>query len=141
MIALRMSAPGLRSRYVGCGNEAVSAFAPCVLVVPPPHPAYRILTLGAKPKTAFSRAALHAIATALHRALGRKDRCCIAIVGPLFVKQPEGLGEALHSAPSETGMPKVIGLCPPQVSGALISERCAKDHNTSRSLAGCLYGF
>jgi hypothetical protein len=53
MIALRMNAPGLRSRYVDQGIDAVLAVAPRVLVVSLPWSAYRILTLGVTPKTAF----------------------------------------------------------------------------------------
>lgn len=53
MFALRMNAPGLRSRYVDQGIDAVLAVAPRVLVVSLPWSAYRILTLGVTPKTAF----------------------------------------------------------------------------------------
>jgi hypothetical protein len=142
MIALRMNAPGLRSRYVGTGCERLfdrRVKWPCSCTSP--VPAYRILPLGVSFKEAFSisRAAPHAIAMRLHRRLGAKDRCTCDSVRPLNQYQPEGLVSALHSITSKTGMPKVVGLYPPQVSGALISQRRANYRNAGRPLAGWLY--
>jgi hypothetical protein len=190
MIALRMNAPGLRSRYVDGGTDAVLAVAPCVLVVPPPPSAYRILTLGVTPKAAFfmgalwcvdgcwracnqwllilsapvgirspyvraavktcgapqsiyenSRAGLSPLAVRLHGRLRVEHRCTCDSVRPLNQCQPEGLVSALHSITSKTGMPKVVGLYPPQVSGALISQKRANDKNAGRPLAGWRYSL
>jgi hypothetical protein len=205
MIYPRMSAPGLRSRYVERDTEAVLAFASCVLVEPPSRSAYRILTLGAKPRTAFFMGVLkggwnslrvpstdcklygnavsyapkrigyslrilngatarygsprRGIETEAQQPFARPSKhLCYSRAGlrslvracmgcaeeytaaacdsrpPLY--QPEGLVCALHSVPSETGKPKVIGLYPSQVSDALISEKGAKGLNAGRSLAG-----
>jgi hypothetical protein len=77
-----------------------------------------------------------ASAMSLHGLLGRIHRCSCDSAPPLDRHRPEGLGDALHGAPSETGKPKVMGLYPPQVSGALISESSAKGNNAGSSLAG-----
>jgi hypothetical protein len=77
MIALRMNAPGLRSRYVRTGTDAFLAGASSGLVVDlPPVPAYRILPLGVPPKGAFSisRAGLSPLAVRLHGRLRAKHR-------------------------------------------------------------------
>lgn len=169
MFATRMSAPGLRSRYVERGTDAVLAVAPSVLVAPPPRSAYGILTLGATPKAAFfmgvfgasSGWTLVSLATTAkdpraggspeniyeHSCAGLRSlvRACMGCAEeytaaacdsrcPLY--QPEGLVCALHSVPSETEKPKVIGLYPSQVSDALISQKGAKGLNAGRSLAG-----
>jgi hypothetical protein len=144
MIALRMSAPGVMIRYVRAKNgrffdRCVKWPCNCCFFAP----AYRIIPLGVPFKEAFSisRAVLRTLAAALHRALGVKDRCTCDSVRSLNQCQPEGLVSALHSITSETGMPKVVGLYPPQVSGALISQRRAKGITSGRPLAGWWYSL
>jgi len=92
-----------------------------------------------------SIAVLRTSTVALHRALGVKDRCCIAIVGCLYIDTPEVLDSAWPSISSEAGMPKVIGPHRLRVLSPLISKRVAHDNNAKcgRSLAGVsdLKGF
>jgi hypothetical protein len=139
MMVMRMNAPQPRTGLFSKQGKAVlgCVFAP-VVALPPVSATPRIASKGVASKAAFSRsrAAPHATATRLHRRLGRVDRCTCDSVRPLNQCQPEGLVSALHSITSKTGMPKVVGLYLPQVSGALISQRSANGNNVRQTTGG-----